>query len=122
MTKNDHDFLVNNIRSQYIEREPSRLDELKKLDRKVKRPAKIFGYVFGTVGALVMGSGMSLIMTDIGQTLGLHGDLTAAAVAIGVLGMVMAAVNYPICKKILAHRKQRYGAQVLKLSAEIMRG
>lgn len=122
MTKNDHDFFVNNIRSQYVEREPSRLDELKKLDRKVKRPAKIFGYVFGTVGALVMGSGMSLIMTDIGEKLGLHGDLTAAAVAIGVLGMVMVAANYPISKRILTHRKQRYGVQVLSLSAEIMRG
>lgn len=119
MTNNE---LVSNIRSQYIAREPSKVDDLKKLDRKVKRPAKIFGYAFGTVGALVMGSGMSLMMTEIGETLGLSGDLNLPAVAIGVVGMAMAAVNYPIYRKILNGRKQRFSAEVLKLSNEIMRG
>lgn len=119
MTNND---LVSSIRSQYVAREPSKLDDLKKLDRKVKRPAKIFGYAFGTVGALVMGSGMSLMMTDIGKTIGLNGDLTLPAVAVGVVGMVMAAVTYPIYQKILNRRKKRFSAEVLKLSNEIMRG
>lgn len=39
---------------------------LRELDAEAKRPANIFGYVFGSVGAMVMGAGMSLVMADIG--------------------------------------------------------
>ena len=64
MNKKEQEFLVQKIRTQYTEREHTQLDELKKLDTKVKKPAKIFSYLFGSAGALIMGVGMSLTMTD----------------------------------------------------------
>ncbi len=42
MNKNDQEFLVQKIRTQYVEKEHTQLDELKKLDGKVKKPANIF--------------------------------------------------------------------------------
>ena len=42
MNKKEQEFLVQKIRTQYTEREHTQLDELKKLDTKVKKPAKIF--------------------------------------------------------------------------------
>ena len=42
MHKNDQEFLVQKIRTQYTEKEHSRLDALKALDSKVRRPANIF--------------------------------------------------------------------------------
>lgn len=51
MNKNDQEFLVQKIRTQYVEKEHTQLDELKKLDGKVKKPANIFSYVFGSIGA-----------------------------------------------------------------------
>ena len=68
---NDQEYLVRKIRTQYTEKEHTALDELRRLDSEVKRPANVFGYVFGTIAALVMGAGMSLVMTDIGKMLGL---------------------------------------------------
>lgn len=119
MNRNDQEFLVQKIRTQYMEKENTRLDALKELDAKVKRPANIFAYVFGSVGAIVMGSGMSLVMTDIGETLGMESTMTAGIV-IGVVGMLMAIVNYPIYKRILSSRRKKYAEQIMKLSEEIM--
>ena len=36
--KNDQEFLVQKIRTQYTEKQHTQLDELKELDAKVKRP------------------------------------------------------------------------------------
>lgn len=66
MNKNDQEFLVQKIRTQYTEKEHTGLDELKELDTKVKRPANVFAYIFGSISAIIMGAGMSLVMTDIG--------------------------------------------------------
>ena len=49
MNKNDQEFLVQKIRSQYTEKESTELDELRALDAKVKRPANMFAYIFGSV-------------------------------------------------------------------------
>lgn len=64
MNKNDKDFLVQKIRTQYTEKENTELDALRDLDRQVKRPANVFSYVFGSISAIIMGAGMSLVMTD----------------------------------------------------------
>ena len=53
MKKNDQEFLVQKIRTQYTEKENTKLDELTALDKKVKKPAKIFGYTFGSISALI---------------------------------------------------------------------
>ena len=119
MNKNDQQFMAQKIRTQYMEKTPSELDELRELDAKVKRPANIFGYAFGSISAIVMGAGMSLVMTDIGTTIGITSALVPGIV-IGVVGMAMALINYPIYKKILASRKNKYGAEILKLSDKIM--
>ena len=119
MNKNDYQFMAQKIRTQYMEKTPSELDELRELDAKVKRPANIFGYAFGSISAIVMGAGMSLVMTDIGTTIGITSALVPGIV-IGVVGMAMALINYPIYKKILASRKNKYGAEILKLSDKIM--
>lgn len=120
MNKNDQEFLIQKIRTQYTEKEHTVLDELKKLDNDVKRPANVFAYVFGSVGAIVMGSGMSLIMTDIAEQLGFGGNVTPAGVAIGVVGMVMAIVNYPIYKSVLGVRRKKYASKIIELSEKIM--
>ena len=120
MNRNDQDFLVQRIRTQYTEKEHTELDELKKLDLKVKRPANVFSYVFGTIGAIIMGSGMSLVMTDIGTTFGITEPIFPGIV-IGVAGMLMAMVNYPIYKRILGSRKRKFSARIIELSDKIMK-
>ena len=120
MNKNDQDFLVQKIRTQYIEKEHTQLDTLKELDNKVKRPANIFAYIFGSIGAIVMGSGMSLVMTDIGSIIGLKESMLPG-ILIGIIGMLLAIINYPIYKRILCSRRKKYAEKIICLSNEIMK-
>ena len=121
MNKNDQEFLVQKIRTQYTEKEHTSLDELKALDRKVKRPANVFAYVFGSISAIIMGAGMSLVMTEIGSIVGI-GDPMIPGIAIGVAGMLMAIVNYPLYKSILGTRRKKYADKIIALSDQIMKG
>ena len=121
MNRNDQDFLVQKIRTQYTEKEHTGLDELKELDSKVKRPANVFAYIFGTISAIVMGSGMSLVMTDIGTTVGIS-DPMLPGIVIGIAGMFMAIINYPIYKGILGSRRKKYADKIIALSDKIMKG
>ena len=118
MNKNDQEFLVQKIRSQYTEKQHTELDELKALDKQVKKPAQVFAYIFGSVGAIIMGAGMSLVMTDMGSTLGI-GSM-GPGIIIGIIGMAIAIVNYPIYKNMLAKRKAEYSNQILELSEKLM--
>ena len=119
MNKNDQQFMAQKIRTQYMEKTPSELDALRALDAKVKRPANVFAYVFGSISAIIMGAGMSLVMTDIGATLGITSALVPGIV-IGVVGLCMALLTYPIYKSILNSRKNKYSAEILSLSDKIM--
>lgn len=119
MNKNDQQFMVQKIRTQYMEKESTELDELRELDTKVKRPANLFAYIFGSIGAVIMGAGMSLVMTDIGASLGM-GDAMVPGIAVGVVGLLMALLNYPMYKRILSSRKKKYGSEILKLSDKII--
>ncbi len=121
MNQNDQEFIVQKIRTQYTEKENTGLDALKKLDAKVKRPANVFAYIFGSIGAIIMGCGMSLVMTDIGSAVGIA-DPMVPGIVIGIVGMAMAILNYPIYKGILGSRKKKYAAEIVALSDKIMKG
>ena len=119
MNRNDQEYLVQKIRTQYTEKEHTGLDALRELDAKVKRPANVFSYIFGGIGAIIMGCGMSLVMTDIGATLGISNTM-APGVIIGVVGLFMAIINYPIYKRLLNSRRSKYADKIMKLSDKIM--
>ena len=114
---NNEQAIVERIRNEYTERTPSKVTELVAMNRKVKQPAEITAYTLGTVGSLVLGTGMSLAMKVIGASLSFAMPL---GIGIGCLGIAMVALNYPLYKKILAKRKQKYAKQILALSGELL--
>ena len=115
----DQEFIVRKIRTQYTEKENTGLDELKALDIKVKRPANVFAYIFGCLAAIIMGSGMSLVMTDIGTIIGLTSAMVPGIV-IGVVGLCMALSTYPIYKRMLNSRKKKYASEIMELSEKLL--
>ena len=115
----DQEFIVQKIRSQYTEKQNTELDELKALDAKVKKPANVFAYTYGSLGAIVMGAGMSLVMTDIGAIIGLASAMVPGIV-VGIVGMGMAMSTYPIYKGILNTRKKKYAPEIMRLSDKLM--
>ena len=93
--------------------EQTKLEKLRRLDAKVRRPAEIFAYVFGAVGALVLGTGMCLAMQVIANSV-------AAGVVVGVLGIAMVSANYFIYRAILARRRKKYSEEIIKLGNELL--
>lgn len=115
----EQEFIVQKIRSQYTESTHTELDALKALDQKVKKPVNTFAYIFGSVSAIIMGAGMSLVMTDIGTYIGLA-DALIPGIAVGILGLAMALLTYPLHKRMLAARKKKFAPQILALSEKLM--
>ena len=120
MNKNDQQFVAQKIRTQYMEKTPSELDALRRLHSKVKCPANVFAYIFGSISAIIMGAGMSLVMTDIAENIGLGGDSMIMGIIVGIVGMAMALLTYPMYKGILNSRKKKYSAEILELSDKII--
>jgi len=119
VTLNEQELFIQKIRAKYQGKEITDLDALKQLDKKVQRPANLFAIIFGSIAALVMGSGMSLVMTDIAAILGIPNPMVLGII-IGVIGLLMVIVNYPIYKGILGSRRKKYAAQILALSDQLM--
>lgn len=99
------------IRRQYMEREITKMDTLQELHTKVKIPGIVVSVIVGVLGVLIMGTGMSSVMVWDNMTIGL---------VLGIPGMLMALLAYPIYKAITSRRKKKYASQILKLSGEIM--
>lgn len=95
------------IRRQYISREDNKLEQLRRLDNKVKAPGRALAGVLGVLGALVMGAGMSLIMVWSDMTTGL---------ALSIPGLAAALLSYPLYTLITSHRKKKYAAEIIRLS------
>ena len=110
------------IRGKYTEHEKTDLDKLYELDAQVRRPAKSFSYIFGSISAVIMGAGMSLIMTDIGSYIGLsRADINMIiGIAVGGAGLILSLLTYPIYKGILRSRKKKYAKEIIALSDKII--
>ncbi len=115
------EYEVQKIREYYTEKEPTELETLKALDAKVKSPANVFAYVFGGISSIIMGLGMSLVMTDIGGVLGIENTMITGII-IGTIGMLGAIIDYPVYKKILGRRRKKYSDEIIALSDNIIKG
>ena len=106
---------VEKIKNNYSNKQnkKSKLEELKSLDKKAKNPARIFGYAYGTVGSLVLGTGMCLAMKVIG-------NLFALGIVVGLLGIAMVSTTYPIFKSILNKRKAKFADEIVLKSNELL--
>ena len=78
--------------------------------------------VLGTVGALLMGSGMSLIMTDLGVILGITGIVSMiGGIMIALPGIILVAVAYPIYNKVLKKEREKIAPEILRLTEVLMK-
>lgn len=104
------------IANEYSVKTAPQVVALKKLDRKAKLPAQIFTYTLGVVAALVLGVGMCLSMGVIGTGMSYAFQL---GVALGIIGIVGASMNYFLYKRILKNGKEKYAADIIRLASEI---
>ena len=112
---NTNKLTAQTIAKNYTAHEDSKITALKKLDKKAKRPARVFAYTFGSVFSLVAGTGMALAMQKIGSGT----EMMILGIVIGLVGFIACAINYPIYKAILNKSKKKYAFDIVELAREI---
>ncbi len=113
---------IKNIRKKYMVPEEDKMEQLRRLDRGVGQKATTVSLIAGVVGALVLGTGMSLAMTDLGAVFGMSQMVAlVVGIIIGLVGMVPVALAYPLYNKVLKQERERIAPEILRLSEELMK-
>ncbi len=113
---------VEAIRKKYMEdetpTEADKMEQLRRLDYGVTKKATTAALSVGIISSLIMGSGMSLIMTDIGEKIGITAT-TLPGILIGIVGMVGVICAYPLYQRIIIKERKKVAPQILKLTEEL---
>ena len=110
------------IRKKYAASEETedKMTQLRRLDASVYSKASTAALAVGIVGALIMGIGMSLVMTDIGAVLGTVLAMVIG-ISIGVVGIVLVCLAYPIYNRTLKKEREKIAPEILRLTDELMK-
>ncbi|MBO5379141.1 MAG: dihydropteridine reductase [Clostridia bacterium] len=108
--------IVKQIKEVYEPKTKTKYDELIALNKRVELPAYIFAYTFGIIASLILGLGMCLAMQVIGTGI----PLMVLGIVIGVIGIALVSVNYPIFLAIMKSRKKKYAEKIIALSDELL--
>ena len=111
---------VQNIRKKYLLPEEDKMERLRKLHHSATQKAQAWALVLGVIGALIMGIGMSLVMTDIGEMIGLS-NAFIPGIVICIIGMIPVAFAYPTYNHILKKERKRIAPEILRLSDELIK-
>ena len=112
------------IRKKYSEPEKTedKMEELRRLDASVTQKATVISLVLGIVGTLIMGIGMSLAMTDIGEIIGLASSVSMLiGIPIGTVGIVLVSLAYPTYNRIVKKERKRIAPEIIRLTDELMK-
>lgn len=110
---------VENIRKKYLPREEDKMEQLRSLHRLPSRKAQAWSIALGVIGALILGSGMSLFMTPLGAALG--GLAMVIGIVVGIAGMILVALAYPVYNRVLHRERARIAPQILQLTDELLK-
>ena len=110
---------VEDIRKKYLPKEEDKMEQLRKLHAIPTQKAQAASLAVGVIGALIMGTGMSLAMTDIGSALG--SLAMVIGIAIGIVGMVLVALAYPLYNRVLKKQREKIAPEILRLTDELMK-
>ena len=115
---------IKQIREKYTP--PTEVEDkmarLRRLDAGVTNTAQAVALVFGIIGALILGFGMSLIMTDLSEILGSHkGMAMPIGIVVGVIGGILASLAYPIYNAIVRAKRKQLAPEIIRLTDELMK-
>lgn len=100
------------IRKKYLPKEEDKMELLRKLDRDATKPGTICSIAVGVVGCLVFGFGMSCVMVW-------SDSLMILGIVVGIIGMIMMGMAYPVYVKITKKQREKLAPQILALTEEL---
>lgn len=110
------------IREKYIDHEESKLERLHRLDSSVTKKGTVVSLILGILGTLILGIGMSLIMTDFSAILGQYENLAfPIGISIGLFGAALVAIAYPVYVSITKRQRKKLAPEILRLTDELLK-
>ena len=112
------------IRKKYAasEEHEDKMSELRRLDSSVTHKATTVSLIFGIIGALILGFGMSLAMTDLSEIFGAHRSMAMlVGIVIGVIGIILVCLAYPVYNRIIKKERKRIAPEIIRITDELMK-
>ena len=105
-----------------VSEEEDKMAKLRRLDGSVTKRATTISLIVGIVGTLILGSGMSLLMSELPTLLGMQENLVfPLGIGIGILGGALSAVAYPIYNAIVGVMREKLAPEILRLTDELLK-
>ncbi|MBQ8400176.1 MAG: hypothetical protein IJX08_09490 [Clostridia bacterium] len=115
---------IKNIRNKYAKPkgQEDKMAQLRRLDQSVTQKASIAALVFGIIGTLILGLGMSLTMTDLLELFGKYQSLgMLVGITIGVAGIILVCLAYPLYNLVLKKEREKIAPDIIRLTDELMK-
>ncbi len=98
-----------------------KMETVRQLDRSVTKKAEFFSLCVGVISTLIMGFGMSLVMTDLCTVLRMSAEKALiVGIAVGFVGIFGVILAYPLYKLILKTARKKIAPKILKLTDELL--
>ena len=110
---------VEEIRKAYLPKGEDKLEQLRRLHRIPTQKARSVSITVGVIGSLILGTGMSLCMTEFGVALGRFA--MAVGVIVGIIGALLLAFAFPAYNRILEKERQRIAPEILRMTDELLK-
>jgi len=104
---------VKSILQKYIPKEEDKLEQLRRLDKSAESRGTFISILVGTIGALLLGLGMSCTMVW-------KDTLMLPGIVIGVIGLAGVALAYPLFHSITKKQREKLAPEIMRLSQELM--
>ncbi len=113
------------IRDKYIIEikpiEADKMTQIRMLNASVTKGSTLLSVCIGIIGTLLMGFGMSIIMTDLKQILGAYKEMAMLlGIIIGIAGMLLILAAYPIYQYISEKKRKKVAPEILRLTEELL--
>ena len=105
---------IERIRKKYLPKQESKMEQLIKLDKQAENPGQIIFITIGVLGCLLLGIGMSCTMVG-----NVEIGVFAMGIAVGVIGLILAGVAYPIKQKVTEKERAKIADQIIALTDEL---
>lgn len=113
---------IRKIREKYEASEENGMKKLRKLDAAATNKATCVALILGVVGTLILGVGISLILTNFGTLLGLHKVLNMVlGIGIGIVGIALAILAYPAYRYVIKKEREKVAPEILRLTEMLMK-
>ena len=104
---------IKKIRSKYIVQEEDKMQQLRRMDQSVTQKSTMYSIIVGVIGALIMGIGMCCCLVW-------QGKLFIPGIIIGIIGIVLISMAYPIFNHITRKEREKIAPEILRLTDELM--